>query len=150
MAETIYFDTCALTRLTDEQSQARILAEAKAVEEALCIVSLGTVRWVTSSTVRTEIIANRDVERREQTLPLLDLAHVELVPTSGERIRPVAMQSSGLGAFDALHLAICEKAGVDFLLTVDDRFVRRAARVRGQGERPQVINPIDWMARRTI
>ena len=44
MLMKIYLDTCALNRLTDDQTQPRILAEAKALERILDMVSSGKVR----------------------------------------------------------------------------------------------------------
>jgi hypothetical protein len=55
MLMKIYLDTCALNRLTDDQTQPRILAEAKALERILDMVSSGKVRWISSSAVRAEL-----------------------------------------------------------------------------------------------
>ena len=145
---TIYFDTCALNRLTDNPTQDRIRAEANAVEQALALVVAGAVRWITSNAVRAELSRNPDVDRREQVLPLLAFAHQELAIDEAVLRSASRLRVSGLGEFDALHLALCLSANVEYLLTVDDRFARRASRLQG-GNNPQILSPVDWMARNT-
>ena len=144
---TIYLDTCALTRLTDDLSQPRILAESEAVENILDLVATSEVRWLTSRFVFLEISRNPDAMKRAQLLPLLDMAsgYIEFAPDI--RSRAHDLQTHGLDLFDSFHLAACEVNSVDALITVDDRFLRRAAR-RPQEAVTQVVNPIDWLNRR--
>jgi hypothetical protein len=54
----IYLDACALIRLFDKGSQARIRAESQAVEEFFTFVFQGTVRWVVSEVLEAEILNN--------------------------------------------------------------------------------------------
>ncbi len=54
------------------------------------------------------------------------------------------LTKAGYGAFDALHLATAESAGVDALLSTDDQFIRLA--LRGVGHpRVTVQNPVSWI-----
>jgi predicted nucleic acid-binding protein len=47
---------------------------------------------------------------------------------------------------DALHLAIAETSGCDYLVTCDDRLVRQGQRLKEQGViTVHVINPVDFM-----
>jgi predicted nucleic acid-binding protein len=47
---------------------------------------------------------------------------------------------------DALHLAIAETSGCDYLVTCDDRLVRQGERVREQGViSVHLINPVDFV-----
>ncbi len=62
-------------------------------------------------------------------------------------LRARQLQASGIGDFDALHLAIAEEAQVAVLLSVDDRFIKRAAR-RPAPNLTLVENPVDWCRRR--
>jgi predicted nucleic acid-binding protein len=149
MPERIYLDTCVLNRLTDDLSQPRIRSEAVAVEQVLSLVAAGIVHWTGSQVVRLEILRNPDQDRREQTLPLLHFAQRELVPVPATYQAAEDLRRVGFDYLDALHLAVCEAAGLDCLLTVDDRLIRRTARLRS-GIRPEVINPVDWLARRAI
>lgn len=47
---------------------------------------------------------------------------------------------------DALHLAIAEMSGCDYLVTCDDPLVRQGQRLREQGViSMQLINPVDFV-----
>ena len=58
--------------------------------------------------------------------------------------RTLDLQALGFGAFDALHVACAEHAGADVLLTVDDRFLRLANRLRDVLT-VRVVNPMIWL-----
>lgn len=141
---TVYFDTCALNRLGDDQSQVRIRTEAQAVERMLHLAATGKIRWLASTALHLELSRNPDPIKRADSLSLLPLA-ADLVSTSPSTFqRARTLQSEGFGVFDALHLAICEENQIDALITVDDRFLRRAS-VRSRNTRPDVVNPVDWL-----
>ena len=149
MLMKIYLDTCALNRLTDDQTQPRILAEAKALERILDMVSSGKVRWISSSAVRAELHRNPDGAKREVSLALFAFASDFVEPDQATHHRASTLAAEGYGPFDALHLALAEEAGADALLTVDDRFIGLAARTR-PAVLPSVSNPVDWLNRRTL
>ena len=147
MGMVVYLDTCALNRLTDNQSQSRIRAEAEAVESILGLIASGAPDWAISSPLLFELGENPDPVKRAETLALLVYAQHNIPLTSEISQRAIAFERNGLGAFDAVHLALCEAAGVDFLLTVDDRFLHRAATI-SLASPLQIVNPVDWWARR--
>ena len=143
----VYFDTCALNRLSDNQSQSRIRSEAIAVERMLSLVHSNKIRWLASTALQFELQRNPDQVKRADSLSLLPFA-LEIIPVSPPAFqRARTLQAEGYGVFDALHLAICEENKADALITVDDRFLRRAS-LRPKSVRPEVINPIDWLHRR--
>ena len=145
MIDTIYLDTCALNRLTDDHSQPRVRDEAHAVARILNAVALAKVEWVGSSAVRAELERNSDIIRRVDNLRVLSGANRIITPTE-VTIARARLFSSTLAVLDALHLALCEQAGADWLLTTDDRFIRQSARINLL--RPHVINPVEWVQRR--
>jgi predicted nucleic acid-binding protein len=53
-----------------------------------------------------------------------------------------AYESSGLKAFDAMHLA-CAETQADVLLTVDDKFLKKAQTLARC--RIRVKNPLPWL-----
>jgi predicted nucleic acid-binding protein len=53
--------------------------------------------------------------------------------------RAASLESQGLGAIDALHVACAEASGCDYFLTCDDRLVRRYS---GQ---LKVVNPVSFV-----
>lgn len=139
----IYFDACCLNRLTDDQSQPRIRAEALAVERVLKRVREGTVLWISSDALIDELDRNPDSERRMGNVALSAFAAEVVVETDQVALRSEALHSVGYGVFDALHLACAEAARVDVLLTTDDSFIRKASRGDGR-PRVAVRNPLSW------
>jgi hypothetical protein len=92
---TVYLDTCALNRLTDDLSQPRVLAESDAVLHVLELISAGDVRWLTSDFVRREVLRNPDPIKLAQTLPLLDMASGHIHTTTGAIRRAKSLEAQG-------------------------------------------------------
>ncbi len=67
----IYLDACCLSRLTDDQSQPRVRAEAEAVEQIMRMVRKGLATWVSSVVLNIEVSRNPDPERRRDAETLL-------------------------------------------------------------------------------
>jgi len=138
----IYFDVCALGRLTDNQTQERIRTEAEAVQAALRLVRLGVHQWVTSPAVLDEVIQNSDPERRRDAMDLLRYADLSQELTAEVVAMAMRFRQAGLGSYDALHLAAAIEAGCDALLTTDDRFIRAASRLDSPHSK-LVRNPLE-------
>jgi len=75
-----YLDACCLSRLTDDQSRARIREEAEAVEQVLAGVRRGAVELVSSEALEDEVRDNPSMERRmeAQTTLALAVARIEI------------------------------------------------------------------------
>ena len=142
----IYFDTCALNRLTDDPSQARVRAEIEAMVQLLDRVAEGKCRWIASTVLQFEIEQNPDSLRRIRALSLLPPRSTLITPTAAAIARALSLARKGFSWLDALHLAVAEQEVVDWLISTDDRFVRRASYLPGQ--RTAVINPVDLVQRR--
>ncbi len=125
-------------------SQPRIRQEALAVEEILLRVQRGSLIWIASSALQSEFMRNANPSRRNDSLHLLRFAQEFRVPDRFCLARAKHLTGNGYGDLDALHLAIAEDAKADFLITTDDRFLRKVR--RGVGN-PTVaaINPINWI-----
>lgn len=140
----IYMDACCVNRLTDDQSQSRIRAEADAIERILRSVRRGKCSWLGSEALVDEIERNPETARKRENRALLTLSTGLIEASDHVFHRAVELQSVGYGAFDALHLASAEAGGADVLLTTDDKFVGRAS--RGDGTpRVAVRNPVSWL-----
>jgi len=144
MPTRVYLDTCALNRLSDQQTQVRIQEEAEAVTQILDLAAAGLVNWIASDFVELELAKNPDTLKRGDSLDLLELASELVKPTPFTYQRALALRMEGYDEFDALHLAMAEESGTTHLLTVDDRFLRRAS-LRGPKAAPIVENPVNWM-----
>jgi predicted nucleic acid-binding protein len=140
----IYLDTCCLNRLFDEPAQERVLREAEAVVFVLNRVEAGEWQWIASEALSAEIQQTQDLERRARANLLIGRAWQSVLVDQSRVERARELRSLGFRAFDALHLACAEGAGVDLFLTTDDRLIRRAARAADR-LRVRVANPLTWV-----
>jgi predicted nucleic acid-binding protein len=139
----MYLDSCALNRIFDMPSQARLRLEAEAIEHFFQLLALGQVEWVTSDVLEDEISDNPDAAARTKALELLSLCDRRISVDESVIQRGAALELLGYGGFDALHLASAENANADVLLTTDDRFLRKSPRGLGN-PRVKIVNPGNW------
>ncbi len=140
----IYLDVCCLNRPFDDQTQDRIRLEAEGVVLILLRVHAGSLRWVSSDVVEHEIALTPDGSRRARVTLLAQSAGERIAVEDVDGQRGADLEAVGFGAFDALHLACAERAGVDVFLTTDDKLVRLASR-RAGSLRVAVKNPLAWI-----
>jgi predicted nucleic acid-binding protein len=139
----LYLDACCLGRLTDDQSQPRVRAEAEAVEHIMAMIRAGQATWVSGTILNIEVSRNPDPERRRHAEALLFFANEIVVPNQEVADRARKIEKQGFGAFDALHLASAEQAGAEVFLTTDDVLLRRAGR-NVAALYVRVENPVLW------
>jgi predicted nucleic acid-binding protein len=138
----IYLDNCCLNRPFDDQSSPRVHLEAEAVK---VIISLcGEGRWLlVSSDVLAFDINNAPDIQRKRILQLIGQQSSKVIPlTESIRQRAKIYETSGLQAFDALHLVSAE-GEVDVFLTTDDKFYKKAQQLSSLTVK--VLNPLQWL-----
>jgi predicted nucleic acid-binding protein len=140
----IYLDACCLNRPFDDQTQARIRLEAEAVLMILARCEASDWEWLGSEALDWEIGQTPDPERLRRVRSLVAHAHQFIPVGSSEVERAQELESWGIAAYDALHLACAERGGADVLLTTDDRLLHRSA-ARTSELRVQVANPLTWL-----
>lgn len=126
----IYLDVCALSRLFDDQVQARIRLETEAVKLILSRVRGSDLKLIVSPAHQAEIAAIKNLEERESLKRMLETIGTR--PTYdmiAARQRAEEFVRTRIGLADAAHLAFAEQAKADFV-SVDDRFLKRANRIR--------------------
>jgi predicted nucleic acid-binding protein len=133
-----------LNRLTDDQRQARVQAEAEAIEQVILLVSERRIEWIASTVLASELLRNPDQARLQDALELLARAGPLSSPSRAALQRALGLAAAGYGSFDAYHIACAEETGADALLTTDDRFIRQASRSLGNPT-VRVVNPVDWL-----
>jgi predicted nucleic acid-binding protein len=125
-----YLDVCALSRLFDDQVQARVRLETEAVKLILSHVRAGTLRLIVSPAHRIEISAIKNLEERKTLEGLLtEIGTRPSFDLFTARRRAEALTLLHIGPADAAHLALAEQAGADFI-SVDDRLLKRAGRIK--------------------
>ena len=141
---SVYLDVCCLNRPFDDQTQTRIRLEAEAVVMVLARCQTGDWEWVSSEVVDLEIERTPDPGRRHRVRLLVSTARRWIQMDTQVKVRAQEIETWGIDAFDALHLACAESGGVDVLLTTDDRLLRRCAD-RSLDLHVRVANPLVWI-----
>lgn len=125
------------------QTQVRVHLEAESVIYILDSAKGGFKELVSSAYLVAEILSNPNPLRRADVMALLQPAVLH-VPRSDEiRSRARELEVWDIKGLDALHVAAAEAASCDYLLTTDDKFLRRAARAVG-AIHVKVLNPFDY------
>jgi len=140
----IYLDACCLNRPFDDQTQARIRLEAEAVILILMRCEAGDWEWIGSEVLDWEIGQTPDPERRRRVGLLAVHIHRSVPVGPSEIDRAQELETWGIAAYDALHLACAESGGADVLLTTDDKLLRRSA-ARASDLHVRVANPLTWL-----
>jgi predicted nucleic acid-binding protein len=140
----VYLDACCLNRPFDDQTQARIRLEAEAVLIIVAQCESGQWEWVTSEAVDVEIERIPDPERRRRVQLLATHAHHSVIVGDAEIQRALHLESQGISAYDALHIACAESANADVLLITDDRLLHKCTAL-AEGLRVRVKNPLAWL-----
>ncbi len=136
--------SAASNDLSTTKTQQRIRIETEAITLILQLAAQGRHRWVTSAAIEDEVVRNPSADKRLPVLSLLEHADERLVVDAHATERARSFAAQGLMAMDALHLALAESGGCDILLTTDDDFLRRAARLQPPPE-VKVENPSAWI-----
>ncbi len=135
----ICLDTSVLNRPFDDQAQPRIALETQALRTILQLIEAKEVELVNSAAIAYENSRNSSPQRRQWVDQCLQLASQFQALDEGITQRAASLESQGLGAIDALHVACAEASGCDYFLTCDDRLVRRYS---GQ---LKVVNPVSFV-----
>jgi predicted nucleic acid-binding protein len=136
----VCLDICCLKRPFDAQEQALVRLETEAVMAVLSRQQADIVLVRTPAQLLENALNPVQWRREAVQLWLLEdvaesVAENELASRTGE------LMEMGFKGFDALHLACAEAVGADVLLTVDERFLRKA-QARAADLRVRVISPI--------
>jgi predicted nucleic acid-binding protein len=158
----LYLDSCALNRPWDDQAHPKILEETEAIYGILGyvfdapatehgrLVTYGHVEdWGLYATkaLIDEIQAGRakDPDRAARILQFLEDHKVEDIPVDKrveDRAKKLQADPFRLKPKDALHAACAEAARADFIVTTDDRFLKRYRECRDDGA-VVIVNPVD-------
>jgi len=142
----IYLDTCCYSRPYDGQDhteQLRVRQEIKAIMDTVQMCGTSGIPIIGSPAVIAEIDDIGKPYKREQVYAFYErVVNAELTENANITARMLELKAQGFKGFDAYHLAFAESAGVNFLLTTDDRFERKAKQTE---LKTKVINPINFL-----
>jgi predicted nucleic acid-binding protein len=135
---SVYIDSCAWNRHTDDKTQDRVRREASALDQIIGLIMHGDVRLVYSQALQEEMIRNSQLAKEASRLAKHFIQRTPEIDQRGNQLHTKAK----LGPYDALHVASAEAAGADFLLTTDDRMIKKANQA---GVHVRLMNPVDWL-----
>lgn len=121
----IYLDANVYNRPFDDQGQGRIRSETLILRVVLRLVEFGELELVNSYILEYENSRNPFPNRQQWVESRLQLATLYQEETEEIVERGRELQQEGLGIIDALHVACAEAAGSDYLVSGDDRLIRR-------------------------
>ena len=137
----IYLDTCSIQRPLDTRSQIRISLEAEAILGLFEQLEAGNLDLISSEVLKFEISKNPNTTRQQLGLAVLEKAK-SYIPLDKEiEDRAKAFMEQGIKPLDALHLASAEKSGADYFCTADDKFLKKARRMKFK--KMKILSPIE-------
>lgn len=125
MATRVYLDNNVYNRPFDDQGQPRIWLETLAVSIIFQMLEGKSIELITSTVLAYEVSRNPDENRRNWVQKVSGSAAINQALTDEIRHRAKDLESHGLKALDALHVASAEIAKADYFVTCDDRLIRR-------------------------
>ncbi len=138
----IYLDNCCYNRPFDDQTQERIHLESEAILTILKRGEIGVYQIIGSDILRLEIERMSDGVKKQRVKELYQVASMSI--SYSEEIKDRAAEivsTSKIRNFDSLHIASAEVAGVDVLITTDDKLEKMAAKLN---LKIKVMNPLKF------
>ncbi len=139
----VCLDNCCNSRLFDDDTQQKVKTQADAIRRIIRNRVNGGYVIIGSFVAETEIAQIPDDEKRREAEQSYKEFIYETVRVSAQIIaRAQKLELMGLGAMDARHLAAAEAAKADYLITTDEKFIRKCKNRNITAVK--VINPIDF------
>jgi predicted nucleic acid-binding protein len=126
---TVYLDNCCFNRPYDDQRPVLVRIEAEAKLFVQDQIRQRALDLVWSYVLDFENSRNPFLERRVEITRWRALATTAVAPSEGILHRGESLQTTGLKAMDALHLACAIEARCGYFLTVDRGILNRAAMI---------------------
>ena len=147
---TLYLDINLYCRPFNDQTQLRMYRETSAVDVILNRASRQRYKIYWSYVLHVENSLNQNLlERRIVTEQSTSSCVCSIIPRDDIRLLASQIQTlSSIRGYDVEHIACAELAGCDYLLTGDDRLLRRFNRLKMQGVLPLQVtlqNPVDFL-----
>jgi predicted nucleic acid-binding protein len=139
----VYLDNCSNSRLFDADPSPKVKAQADAIRRIIDNRKKGGYVIVGSFAGDAEISKIPDAEKRRMAEQSFRESIDDKIQLSAQiRVRADNLELMGLGKMDAAHLAASEAAEADFLITTDEKFIKRCA--KNNLTAVKVIDPLDF------
>ena len=135
----IYLDNCCFNRPYDEQVQPKVVLETMAKLYIQKHIQDQKLKLVWSYVLRYENSQNISEAKRDAIAKWEKLS-CEFIGRSDEVYQLAnKIETTGIKAFDALHIACAIKANCDYLITVDKSMLKY------QNDKIVICNPIEFV-----
>jgi predicted nucleic acid-binding protein len=125
----VYIDNCCNSRLFDGDTSPKVKAQADKIRRIIDDRKKDGYVIIGSFVGEAEISKIPDDEKRRAAEQSYKESIDDNIQHSSQIIaRARKLESMGLKPMDARHLAAAEAAGADFLLTTDEKFIKRCAK----------------------
>jgi len=141
--DKVSIDNCCNSRLFDADPSPKVKAQADKIRHIISNQVTGGYVIIGSFAVAAEIEGIPDDEMRAEAKKQYRQTIAEEVKSTAqitERARKLNLM--GLGKMDALHLAAAEAGGAKFLLTTDEKFIKKCQ--KRNLTMVNVIDPLDF------
>jgi len=138
----IYLDMNIFKRNFDVQSLLRIRLETAAIDVIFADVSSGKYEFPWSFILDYENNLNPNLDRRAAAILLSQKASREIQPTEEICEQAQKFEKRSIKSRDALHLACAVLTGCDYLLTCDDKFIKKG---RQLNLKVKVMGPVEFV-----
>ena len=122
----IYLDNCCYNRPFDPSGQTRVQVETICKLAVQFMMATRRVEYVWSEMLDYEVSQNPSLKRQMAILRWVSGAVENVVLDDVVYARAAEIEKTGIKTKDAIHLASAEQSECDWLLTTDDRFIKRA------------------------
>jgi predicted nucleic acid-binding protein len=140
----LYLDNCCYNRPYDDQSYERIHLEEEAVLAIINKCEQAGNEIIGSPALDIEIEQIENIEKQEKVKNFYEQTiYKKIEYNSGilKRVKELSEQSN-IRTLDRFHLSFAEYAGVDVLLTTDDKFEKVCSKLNLN---IKVINPLKFL-----
>lgn len=147
---TLYLDLNLYCRPFNDQTQLRMSRETRAVDIIFDEARNQRYKIYWSYVLHVENSLNPNLIERQIVVGQSTSCLCSIIPRDDIRLLANQIQTlSSIKGYDAEHIACAELAGCDYLLTGDDRLLRRFNRLKVQRVLPLQVtlqNPVDFLA----
>lgn len=140
----IYLNNSTLNRPFDDQSQARIKLETEALFQILSDIDLRNSKLILSEVPELENSKNPYYSVKIRIDELISKAGKKVKVNANTRRQAKLFENAGLNGMDALHLAAAIQGKIDFFITCDDSFLKKAKKATSD-QTIKIMNPIEYV-----
>jgi hypothetical protein len=142
MKPLIYFDLCALKRVFDDQSQARIALESSAMIALFQMIHENIITLLSSDALTIENNRNPNFIRKKFIASLLSISDKHIKNSNLIEQNALFYFDKGILLLDALHLTFAEFGKANYFCTCDDKFLVKSKKI-SKFKEMKIVNPLE-------